>query len=373
MVSFWEQQSLLHYDVVIVGAGITGLSTAASLKEQNPSLEILVIERGTLPTGASTRNAGFACFGSISELALDRMKLGDSGMVNLVHRRWSGLQKTISRLGQERIGLLVKGGYELLKSDQSSYLDNIDELNDLLKPIFKAPVYQQCDEKITAFGFGQTNHLVKCAQEGQLHTGKLMKSLWQYCLEKKINILTGTEVKSIESASSEVFIHTTTHTFQAKAAGICTNAFTNSLLKKPIDLKPGRGMVMAITPKKPLKASGTFHYEEGYYYFRDFEGKLIFGGGRNLDLLEEETTTFGINSKIEAKLKSDLAEIILPYSDFQIDMIWSGIMAFGPDKSPVLQQVDEGIYMGVRLGGMGVALGSMIGDELADMILSSRF
>jgi len=62
-LSVWEKESFVQYDVVIVGAGITGLSTAASLIEQRPELKILVLERGLLPTGASTRNAGFACDG----------------------------------------------------------------------------------------------------------------------------------------------------------------------------------------------------------------------------------------------------------------------------------------------------------------------
>jgi glycine/D-amino acid oxidase-like deaminating enzyme len=63
MLSLWEKQSFLEYDVIVVGAGITGLSTAVSIKEKNPKISVLVVERGILPTGASTKNAGFACFG----------------------------------------------------------------------------------------------------------------------------------------------------------------------------------------------------------------------------------------------------------------------------------------------------------------------
>ena len=61
MISIWEKESLLSYDAIVVGAGITGLSTAASLKELSPQLNILVLEKGTFPAGASTRNAGCAC------------------------------------------------------------------------------------------------------------------------------------------------------------------------------------------------------------------------------------------------------------------------------------------------------------------------
>ena len=77
MISLWEKRSLISYDIIIIGAGITGLSTAASLKEKNPKLNILVLERGLLPTGASTKNAGFACFGSLTELRNDLKVLGE--------------------------------------------------------------------------------------------------------------------------------------------------------------------------------------------------------------------------------------------------------------------------------------------------------
>ncbi len=369
MISLWEQQSLLEYDVVIIGAGITGLSTAASLKESNPTLSLLVIERSALPSGASTKNAGFACFGSISELAGDQQALGDEGMVRLVKKRWSGLKKTTDRLGEKNIGLLRKGGYELVNEKYLDDLDRIEPINKLLADIFEGPVFSNQSQKIKDFKFGNTSALIYNQFEAQLDTGELIKSLWKYCSQLGIQIITGTEVTGITDQK----VLTANYTFKAKAIAICTNAFTNTLLKDQIDLKPGRGMVMLVKPKSPTDISGTFHYDEGYYYFRDYHGKLIFGGGRNLALVEEATAVFGINPLIEEKLLSDLKEIILPNQDFEIEMKWSGIMAFGPNKEPVIGKTVDMIYMGVRLGGMGVALGSMVGEELAELILQERF
>lgn len=71
-LSYWEQKSLIgNPDVAVIGAGITGLNAAIRLKQLDPALDVLVLERGALPEGASTRNAGFACFGSPSELLAD--------------------------------------------------------------------------------------------------------------------------------------------------------------------------------------------------------------------------------------------------------------------------------------------------------------
>lgn len=373
MVSLWEQQSFLKCDVIVVGAGISGLSTAASLKEKNPDLDILVIERGTLPTGASTRNAGFACFGSISELANDRKALGDDGMVKLVKRRWDGLQKTIQRLGTDKIDLQQKGGYELLSKENDHFTEQIDEVNQLLAPHFDRPVFELKNDRIKEFGFRHTSQMIFNPFEGQLDTGKLMKSLWQYCSEKGILLITGTKVTNIEKKGEHTLVSTDQHQFLSKKVALCTNAFTSELTPKKLDISPGRGILMVVKPKKKLPFAGTFHYDEGYYYFRDYQDLLIFGGGRNLALEEERTTDFAMNIQILERLKNDLQERILPGVDHEIVMQWAGIMAFGANKQPVIEALSPGIFLGVRLGGMGVAIGSLVGEELSELILNDQF
>lgn len=374
MLSIWERESFINYDVIIVGAGISGLSTAASLKEKIPGLDILVLERGTLPTGASTKNAGFACFGSVSELAQDRKIMGDDQMIELVSKRWSGLQKTISRLGKDKIGLEQKGGYELLSPANSHYLEEIEEINGLLKDQFSHPVFAESAKKLEEFKFGKTSHMVYNPFEGQLHSGKLIRSLWDYCNQLGVKTLTGTRVTSIDQNEGSVDVNTEEIRFTAKAVALCTNAFTKSLTKDyQLDITPGRGMVMLVESKEPIPFEGTFHYDEGYYYFRDYHGKVIFGGGRNLEIEKEQTSEFGINKNIEQKLLLDLQEVILPGGEFKVEMKWSGIMAFGATKEPVIKQLGSGLYLGVRLGGMGVALGSMVGDDLAAMLEKDHF
>ena len=98
MYSFWEKNTLLNYDTAIVGAGIVGLSIASAILEKYPKQRVVVLERGLLPTGASTRNAGFACFGSLTELLADEAKMGIDKCLDLVEKRWNGLQKLVKRL-----------------------------------------------------------------------------------------------------------------------------------------------------------------------------------------------------------------------------------------------------------------------------------
>jgi glycine/D-amino acid oxidase-like deaminating enzyme len=94
----------------------------------------------------------------------------------------------------------------------------------------------------------------------------------------------------------------------------------------------------------------------------------LFGGGRNLDFEGENTDQFGQTPLIQNNLEQMLKEIILPNHEFKIAHRWSGIMGLGAHKKPIVEQLSNNVYCGVRLGGMGVAIGSLIGQELADLI-----
>lgn len=367
--SLWEKQSFLTCDVAIIGAGITGLSAAASLKEESPELDVIVLERGLLPSGASTKNAGFACFGSVSELLNDIASLGDNGAFELVQKRITGLNKTKERLGEDAIDLQINGGYELVFEKDSHILGQVEKVNQLLRPLFHDTIYQIANHKIRQFGFEEVASLIENKYEGQLDTGKLIKTLWSYCSSLGIRIHTSCEVTNIHQEDGGIVLECHNGSFSARKIGICTNAFSNDLLEKPVDQTPGRGMVLSIVPERPLQIRGTFHYEEGYYYFRDYYGKLIFGGGRNLDLAGEATKEFGISDRIKEKLIHDLQRFILPEEKFQIETEWSGIMAFGENKEPIIAQVSSNIVIGTRLGGMGVAIGSLVGEKVAKEIL----
>ena len=57
----------------------------------------------------------------------------------------------------------------------------------------------------------------------------------------------------------------------------------------------------------------------------------------------------------------------MPGKEFQIARRWSGIMGVGPQRKPVIKQLADQVYCGVRMGGMGIAIGSIVGKELAEI------
>ena len=119
-LSYWEQTAFFDQaDVVVIGSGIVGLNAAIHIRERLPHARVLVLERGPLPSGASTRNAGFACFGSPSELLSDLHAHGPGATWGLVERRWKGLEALRQLLGDKGIGWEHHGGGEKFFLDQA--------------------------------------------------------------------------------------------------------------------------------------------------------------------------------------------------------------------------------------------------------------
>ena len=111
--------------------------------------------------------------------------------------------------------------------------------------------------------------------------------------------------------------------------------------------------------------------DEGYYYFRNVGNRLLLGGGRNLDIQGETTSDLELNEMIQARLDKLLSETILPNTQFEVEHRWAGIMGVGQKKYAITKQLSDRSSCSVRLGGMGVAIGTSVGKEAADMLAST--
>ena len=368
-LSYWELKNwFTNVDFTVVGSGIVGLHCALSLRERFPNSKILILEMGMLPQGASTKNAGFACFGSLSEILDDLKTHSEQEVVELIEKRWNGLQLLRKNLGDEAIDFKPYGGYELfLKDDEETYdecLQKLPFINDFLKPLFKNAVFAK---ELNHFAFqGIQKSVIFNPFEAQIDTGKMMHALLKKAISSDILILNQIEVNSYYEKRDCVAITLSNYSFSTKKLLFATNGFAAKLTNNQV--KPARAQVLITEPIANLDIKGTFHLDKGYYYFRNIDDRILLGGGRNLAVEEETTTKLGETEIIQNRLEKLLKEVILPNTEFKIAHRWSGIMGLGATKNPIVEQLSEHVYCGVRLGGMGVAIGSLIGKELADLV-----
>lgn len=367
--SYWENNSYFNaIDLLVVGSGIVGLNTAINFKKKNPTAKVLILERGVLPNGASTKNAGFACFGSVSELLDDLTTNSEENVFSLVDKRWKGLQELRQLIGDKNLDFQNNYGLELFtNNDQELYntcLDKINYLNKNLTSIVGAETYSNVSN---TYGFNNINGIIKNKYEGQIDTGKMMTSLTRLAQELGIIIINNTLVTSINDNENNVEIITnSTPYLHPKKVVVATNGFAKQLLE--LNVEPARAQVLITKPIKHLPFKGTFHYDKGYYYFRNVHNRVLFGGGRNLDFKAENTTSLENTPLIIDELKRLLKEVILPNTKYEIEYTWSGIMGVGSSKQNIVKHYSKNIVCAVRMGGMGVAIGSLIGKEAAELL-----
>lgn len=372
MFSYWEQKNFFNYDLVVIGSGFTGLSTAIHFKKDHPKASVLILEKGVFPTGASTKNAGFACFGSLTEILDDFWKMTPDEVFELVKRRYRGLKQIRKNFGDSSLRFKHNHGFELLEAENVAAADQIGDVNKLLKKLFKKDVFSLV-KKPEKFGFSDRIKLViENHFEGELDPGAYLGSLWEKASELGIRILTGVSVVEIQKEEGVVLAENLAKNrvfeFKGEKVAICTNAFSKKLWPES-DLEPGRGLVLLskpLTEKIPWK--GSFHMDKGYVYFREIDGRLLLGGARNKDFEKEKTIEFETNPKIKAHLQNLAKEVIFPGRELEWEMEWTGIMAFGPKKSPLIQTIGKRTAVAVRLGGMGVAIGWQVGKELSRLL-----
>lgn len=361
--------------MVIVGAGLVGIQTAIACAELHPRTRILVLERGFTPTGASTRNAGFACIGSVSEVAADVDLLGPDRAVEIVRMRYDGLARLMELCDGYDIGFTRQGGHEIFL-DAHPALSRIDEINELLMPVTQRTTFMQRDGLSETFGFSsRVQHLVSSPVEGTLDSGKLLDVLWGIAQHRGVLIRTGVNVDSVNDSDGGVVIHARTIQgdvdIRAGSVVVATNAWIPDLIRdhEASSIVPARGQILVTDPLPSMPLQGSYHFDEGYVYFRPVGNRILLGGARNLAFDEERTTSHDVTETIQGALEKLLREVIAPsHPDLAIGHRWAGTMAFSPTKQPIVERTSPHVVVAFGCNGMGVALSSSIARRVTEVL-----
>lgn len=370
-LSFWEKVTLLEdIDFLIVGNGIVGSACALELRRRNPDAKIVILERSYLPLGASTKNAGFACFGSVTELLDDLGNTPEERVWNTVKLRFEGLERLLQRFTPADLNYENCGSYDLITNTEELeiYHPKLTYLNQQIEFITGQ---KECysfeknpDEK---FGFKGFEGAYFNRLEGAIDTGKLLLATQRDLVKNRINVLHGIEALRFHTEEKEVIIETNYGEIRSKKLGITINGFAKKILPE-LAVEPARAQVLVTSEMKDLQAKGTFHLDKGYFYFRNVGNRILLGGGRNLDFQAENTFELNQTELIQDALEELLKTQLVPNKDFSIDYRWSGTMGVGAEKGPIIKKITPNTAIGVRLGGMGVAIGSLVGENLASLL-----
>lgn len=365
--SFWQTNYYYpFFDVVIVGGGFTGLIAGIELLLSKPKLKIGIFESQPHGTMASSRNAGFMCFGSPTEILADIAQHGETAVVELLQQKSVGYACLLQHLAGNK-GIYRKcNGYELFDSQASQEIDEIvhaalPKLNALFEKGTGLTDYYTYKEHFHANAHFRA---IKFKQEGQIHPTAAIVVLMRKFMNLGGVFHAGNAIRAwTKSRDKYVLQDSVGKQIETRQFILANNAFVSELLPEEKVL-PQRAQVLVTAPIKKLAFHGNFHMNKGFVYFRNVGNRLLLGGLRNMDFETEQTGDAALNTRIQNQLDQFL-KTLMPTESVSITHRWAGIMGFRQDKTPALHIHQTGIIVAAGLNGMGTLLGPAMGKQAA--------
>lgn len=375
--SFWEQELYGQaFDLVVIGGGFSGLSTAYFAKKRQPRWRIAIVDQYSIQRLASTRNAGFACISSLSELIEDADAYGWESTLSLIEQRWKGLRMLEHIFNYKEIHYQNVPSGELFFEDQhfpfEKYANQIGEANHQLRSIVGSKYYRLEDANTTRTNFGaKATAYVQHLQEGQLQPARLAASWRNLCLESGIDLFEGVKVHAIDKKNQIFQLSTGKMPLAAHRVLLAANGLSRHLLPS---LEVGKVMNLVFVTKKMngLKWRGNLHAESGYIYTRNVGERILIGGGRHLlPKGDQEEVSPEDEGMIQDYLGKWLVEMKIIDRKPEFEYKWKGYLGVGPEKEPILEAFDDRLFVLARLSGMGVALSTALGQKMGEKITAS--
>jgi gamma-glutamylputrescine oxidase len=372
--SYWLDRSPTNekktYDVIIVGAGISGLSTAYWMNKEDPSMKIAIIEKSRMTFGASGRNAGFITCGSVEHF--NRM-INKHGLEQATEI-WKYSQTNLDLLKEEIIQdkgpalEFEQNGAYSLAAQENEY----EELKTCAKIMLdlKIPTETYNADQIRE-RVGATNFVggIKYLDDASVNPVKLLNQMFS---KTKADLYESVEAYAIEeTADGTRLLKTDKGDFEAPMILMNLNGFSATLHPWFKDkIYPTRGQCLMME-KVPRFMEGPCYANFYLDYFRQIPtGELLIGGFRQV----EKDTETGYSDHITEPIQNALHDFVkthLPqYKDAKVTHRWSGIMGFSKDGEPMIGSIpdDPQVFFAGGYTGHGIGLAFNTAKSLVDLV-----
>jgi gamma-glutamylputrescine oxidase len=363
-------------DVVIIGGGFTGLSSAYFLLKSSPQKRVVVLEALGCGSGASGRNGAMLLtmtedryMNFSSDPATDR-KIYDLTAENV--RFLSGLSASTG-IDCE---LDTDGALQVLNpgDDIQAAQAYVRQARSLGMP-FEFWSQQQV---ANAIGTQVCQGGLFDPVGGHLHPMKLVR-VWKAAAESAgAAIYENTVVTDIEEGPLHLVRTASGHTVKAKSLVLATNAFTARLGYLRNSIVPVQEYV-AITPplgRPKLEEIGWRRRipwndtrTEVFYLGLTRDNRIHIGGGRPGYRFNDGASDPNEEAWHFDQLHRELVRIYPALSDTPFELTWSGAVDWSLDGSPSVGRTGKhgNIFHGIGYSGHGVNLSSVFGRIIADL------
>jgi gamma-glutamylputrescine oxidase len=366
-------------DVVVIGGGLTGLSTAYYLRKAMPSRRVVLLEATVCGNGASGRNGGM-----VLTMTEDRyMRLQDPILDRRIYELTAGNISTLQALAQQQgidCELVQNGALQTLCSS-----GQVEEAREYCSRARDAGLpFEYWDRERTAATIGTQGYYGALfdPRGGQVHPGKLV-GLWKAAaIAAGVDIHDNTPVIDIEEGATHRVRTATGYWVRSPSLVLATNAYTSRLGYLRGAVAPIFDYV-AMTPvltEGQLTAAGwrmlipfNDNRTETYYAGLTREGRIHFGGGRvDYTFNDGLRARAGIAAR-HADLHQEFARLFPSLAEVTFESVWSGSVDMSLDGSPSVGSIGRhgNVFYGIGFSGHGVNLSSVCGRIIADLVVGA--
>jgi glycine/D-amino acid oxidase-like deaminating enzyme len=221
----------VHADVVIVGAGFTGLWTAIALSDREPGLRVVVLEAHHAGYGASGRNGGFVeatlTHGLGNGLAHfpdendELLRLGRQNLAGLIDFvRTHGIDCNLEQTGSISV---ATAPWQLDELTEAARLH--ETAGDPVTLLDAAAARAEIDSPTYLGGLAQHDTAL-------VHPGRLVRGLARIVVDRGIALHEHSPVTRIERAGGGVRASTPSGAVRAVRAVVATNAYSHRVLRR---------------------------------------------------------------------------------------------------------------------------------------------
>lgn len=364
-------------DVVIIGGGFTGLSTAISLREAG--VDVVLVEKDFCGMGASGRNAGHLTPTIGKDFPTMVKTLGKERAVELARFADRAVHYTEAMIGKLGVdceyvptGNIITGLHPRHRKPLAEGAELAARLGVELEFLDEAEVRRRKLPGHVRFG------MIEKAG-GHLHPGKYVLALRQAAIDAGARIFEDSAITRIEDSGSPVVVHTADGSVTAEKLVVATNGYTPTTLGRmrskvfPVRVTLFRTGVLTDEQWRRIGWEGRealYTAHEVMENYRPQGDGRISGGSKNVQYGYGSTLTTGYLPEVFEQWREVFAQRFPEIPDVKIESFWGGWLGLTLDFLPIHQANARGtVFYGIGYNGHGIAQGTYAGPMLADQVL----